>query len=145
MTDPIADMLTRMRNALLVRKETVLIPFSKFKMEVAQVLTRLHLIHGVEIVDVAPKDSAQKKQVGRVKAVFKNIQVALKYDKNGKSIIRSIVRASKPGCRQYVDKDWYQKHKGDFMVAIVSTSNGLMTSREAIKAGIGGEVVCVLE
>ncbi len=84
-------------------------------------------------------------RVNKTKTGFKNIKVVLKYDPSGKSAITSITRISKPGCRKYVNKDWCSKHKGSFMVAIISTPAGLMSSREAAKAGVGGEVVCVLE
>lgn len=130
MTDPIADMLTRIRNASRVRKAEVYIPFSKMKLEIVKILKKEGFIESFEEIKAG---SAEKK--------FGGLSLKLKYD--GKTpIITSLKRISKPGRRVYAAKDELPKVLNNFGVAIISTSKGLMTNREAKKIGLGGEVVC---
>ena len=126
MTDPIADMLTRIRNAQAVRKTGVTIPFSKLKAAIARVMKEEGYI---EDYAVEEKDSKSF------------INVVLKYH-DGKPVIEELQRYSRPGLRAYRGKDELPKVMGGFGVAIVSTSAGVMTDRAARAAGFGGEVIC---
>ena len=112
MTDPIADMLTRIRNALMVRKETVEIPASNMKREIARILL----------------------EEGYVKD--------LKYTEDGKSVISGLKRVSKPGLRTYSGAENMPKVLGGFGIAVVSTNKGIMTDKQAKAANVGGEVLC---
>lgn len=126
MTDPIADMLTRIRNASLIGKQEVLIPFSKFKFEIAKVLKHEDYIEGFEKVE---------------DTTFPQIKVALKYD--GKdSVIKSIKRVSKPGQRVYTKKEDVPSVLNNYGIAIISTSQGLMSNKEAKRKNVGGEIIC---
>jgi len=127
MTDPLADMLTRIRNATMVKKEVVEIPASKVKAEIAKVLKSEGYIKGYKI----EKDKKQ----GLLK-------IALKYDDSKKSVVEGLKRVSKPGSRVYVRSDDVPKVINGFGIAILSTSKGLMVDREARKANIGGEILC---
>ncbi len=130
-SDPIADMLTRIRNGTRVYKESVDIPASKFKERLAQVLLSEGYVSSVERV----KDDAGK---------FDVLRVGLKYGHRREQVIKHIERISRPGRRAYVaHEDLPRIHKG-LGVAIISTSQGLLPDREARKLGVGGEVVCVL-
>lgn len=120
--DPIADMLTRIRNALRVKKSEVIIPFSKIKFSIAKILEEKNFVEKVEISNG-------------------QISVKLKYKEN-KPAITSLKRISKPGCRVYVTKDKLPKVLGNLGIAIISTSQGVMTDKEARKRGLGGEVLC---
>ncbi|MDD4412838.1 MAG: 30S ribosomal protein S8 [Patescibacteria group bacterium] len=131
MTDPIADMLTRIRNAYAVSKEEVLIPMSKIKFAIAKILEQNHWVEKVE------KISADSKKAGS----FDQIKVVLKYT-DGKPAIASLRRISKPGRRIYVSKDELPRVLNNLGVAIISTSQGIMTNKEAGKKNIGGELIC---
>ena len=126
MTDPIADMLTRIRNAVSIERPFVDIPTSHEKVGIAQVLQREGYIWDFEVVDQKP---------------VKILRVNLKYGPNGERIIQEIKRISKPGLRVYARKDEMPRVLGGLGVAIVSTSSGLMTGREAERKGLGGEVL----
>lgn len=126
MTDPIADMLTRIRNALGAQKQEVSIPSSKLKVNIAQLLKDEGYITDFSV------DASSGKPV---------LKVALKYYQ-GKPVIEELRRVSRPGLRQYKAKDELPKVRGGLGIAIVSTSAGLMTDRAARKAGHGGEVLC---
>lgn len=126
MTDPIADMLTRIRNALAVQKKDVSMPASKLKANIAQLLKDEGYITDFQV------DSAEAKPV---------LKLTLKYYE-GKPVIEEIRRVSKPGLRQYKTRNELPKVRGGLGIAIVSTSAGLMTDRAARKAGHGGEVLC---
>jgi small subunit ribosomal protein S8 len=126
-TDPIADMLTRIRNAQKVKKTEVLIPHSKLKFEIAKVLKHENYIESFERVE---------------EANFPQIKINLKYEKNGEPAIKCIRRVSKPGQRIYVSKNEVSNVLNNLGIAIISTSAGLMTNKEAKKKGIGGEVIC---
>ena len=127
MSDPIADMLTRIRNANTAKHDTVDVPSSKMKLAIADILVKEGYIASYEIVD----DGA-----------FKNIHMTLKYgaDKNEK-IITGIKRISKPGLRVYAGKDELPKVLGGLGIAILSTNKGVITDKEARKLQVGGEVL----
>jgi small subunit ribosomal protein S8 len=125
--DPIADMLTRIRNGLMLRKTFVLVPRSKIKVAIAQILLDEGFIQGYEVTDERPQP---------------NIRVWLKYDEKRKPILTDLKRVSKPGRRVYKGRQelpWVLSGMG---VVIVSTPRGLMTDREARRQGLGGEILC---
>lgn len=125
MTDPIADMLTRIRNAQAARLASVQIPASKLKMAIAGILVEEGFLTAMKELDGTPK----------------MLELSLKYV--GKQpAIQSIARESKPGHRCYVKADQLPRILNDYGVAIVSTSKGLMTNKKARKEGIGGEIIC---
>ncbi len=126
MTDPIADMLTRIRNALMVKKETVEIPASKMKTEIARILLEEGYVAGVEHVE----DDFNGKLV-----------LTLKYA-DGRSVIGGLERVSKPGLRTYSGAQEMPKVLGGFGIAIVSTNQGIMTDKQAKRRNVGGEVLC---
>ncbi len=128
MTDPIADLLTRIRNAQKADKVSVEMPGSRTKSSIANVLKSEGYI----------KDFADKQVDG--KAI---LSVELKYY-NGEPVITTLQRISKPGCRQYKGNDSLPRVAGGLGVAIISTSKGVMSDREARAAGIGGEILCVV-
>ena len=126
MSDPIADLLTRIRNAQMVAKQVVSVPSSKVKVAIAQVLKDEGYIDGFEVKSEGGKSE---------------LQIALKYYA-GRPVIERIERVSRPGLRVYKAKDELPRVVGGLGVAIVSTSRGLMTDRQARSMGIGGEVIC---
>lgn len=126
MTDPIADMLTRIRNAIMVKKDTVEIPASNMKRAIAQIL----LDQGY-VKDVKEEGEGYKA----------NIIVTLKYS-DGKSVINGLERVSKPGLRTYSGAADMPKVLGGYGTAIVSTNKGIMTDKEAKAQNVGGEVLC---
>ena len=126
MTDPIADMLTTIRNALMVKKETVEIPASKMKTEIARILLEEGYVAGVEKAE----DGYNGKLV-----------LTLKYA-DGRSVIGGLERASKPGLRTYSGAKEMPKVMGGFGIAIISTNQGIMTDKQARKLNVGGEVLC---
>jgi small subunit ribosomal protein S8 len=128
MQDPLADMLTRIRNAQMAGKTSVDMPGSKLKAAVAQVLADEGYIAGFET---------------RVDGVKPRLRVELKYH-DGKPVIAEIDRTSRPSLRRYAGKDDLPKVRGGLGVAIVSTSRGVMTDRAARAAGVGGEVLCTV-
>ena len=129
MTDPIADMLTRIRNALAAGKTQVSMPYSKQKQAIADVLKAEGYIVDFNKGEVDGKDA---------------LNIELKYF-NGKAVIDKIKRVSRPGLRIYKGKDELPKVMGGLGIAIISTSAGLMTDRAARKAGHGGEVLCTVQ
>jgi small subunit ribosomal protein S8 len=126
-TDPISDMLTRIRNAVLIRNEKVDIPASKMKVEIAKILKEEGFIKSYKII----KDKKQGV-----------LRVTLKYTPDNDAIITGIKRISKPGRRVYVGKDEIPKAMGGVGVAILTTSRGLLTDKKCRQEGLGGEVVC---
>lgn len=128
MQDPLADMLTRIRNAQMAGKKSVEMPASKLKAAVAAVLVGEGYIESVEALE----------QDGK-----KRLALTLKYF-NGKPVIAEIDRKSRPGLRQYAARDELPKVRGGLGVAIVSTSKGVMSDRAARAAGVGGEVLCTV-
>jgi len=127
MSDPIADMLTRIRNANTAKHDTVDIPASKMKMAIADILLKEGYVKSVDIIE----DGA-----------FKTIKITLKYgaDKNEK-VLSGLKRISKPGLRIYADTDNLPKVLGGMGTAIISTNKGVLTDKEARKANVGGEVL----
>jgi small subunit ribosomal protein S8 len=128
MTDPIADMLTRIRNAQRSEKQTTLMPASKLKSAIAQVLKDEGYIEGFAL-----RENEGKPQ----------LEISLKYYA-GKPVIEKIERVSRPGLRIYRQKDEMPKVMNGLGVAIVSTSRGVMTDRKARGLGVGGEVLCIV-
>ena len=130
--DPIADMFTRIRNASAVKKPELVLPMSKLKYEVAKILEAEGWIKKVTVIP-GGLNGAQSK--------FDELQIQLKYRKNGKPQISAINRISRPGLRIYVSKNEIPTVLNHFGLAIISTSRGLMTDKEAKKNQIGGEVL----
>lgn len=124
--DPIADMLTRIRNAIMARHESVLIPSSRMKLAIAKILKEEGFITDYEVVRGKP---------------FRVIKVLLRYE-NTKPVITGVKRVSKPGLRVYVEKREIPRVYGGIGIAIVSTSKGVKTGHQAYKLGIGGELLC---
>ncbi|MDL2343673.1 30S ribosomal protein S8 [Deinococcus sp. MIMF12] len=131
LSDPIADMLTRIRNATRTFKESVDIPASKFKEQLAQVLLQEGYVASVERV----RPEGQK---------FDVLRLTLKYGAKREQVIKHIERISRPGRRAYVSAENLPRVQRGLGVAVVSTSRGLLPDREARKQGVGGEVVCVI-
>ena len=129
MTDPIADFLTRIRNANTVYMEKVEIPASKTKKNLANILKEEGYIKDVEYIEDG-------------KQAF--LRLYLKYGSNREKVITGLKRISRPGLRVYAQKDEVPKVLGGLGIAVISTSQGLMTDKEARKAGIGGEVMCYI-
>lgn len=134
MTDPISDMLTRIRNASLVGKPEVLVPMSKIKYEIAKLLKKEGWVLDIETV----KNTSRKNKT----AQFDEIKIVLKYKKSGRSAISNLKRVSKPGLKIYAKKNNLPKVLNNLGMAIISTPEGLMTNKEARKKGLGGEVLC---
>ena len=126
MTDPIADMLTRLRNANAAYQDTVSMPYSKVKARIAEILQKEGYIGEWNVTDA---------EVG------KNLVVALKYGPSRERSIAGLKRVSKPGLRVYAKKDNLPRVLGGLGIAIISTSTGLMTDRQAVRRGVGGEVL----
>ena len=129
MTDPIADMLTRIRNANQMKHEYVEIPASKTKLEILNVFKNEGYIGEVEVIESVPQNI---------------IKVALKYTDKKERVIKGIKRVSKPGLRVYAKSSELPKVLNGLGVAIISTSNGVMTDKEARKLNVGGEVVAFI-
>jgi small subunit ribosomal protein S8 len=134
MTDPIADMLTRIRNASAVQKSELVLPMSKIKFEIAEILKKEGWIQDVSREKIQSEGSNSSN--------FDELKIVLRYKKSGKPVITSLKRISKPGLRIYVDKNSIPRVLNNLGMAILSTSQGLMTNREARKRGLGGEVLC---
>jgi small subunit ribosomal protein S8 len=130
--DPIADMFTRIRNASAVKKTEVVLPMSKLKYEVAKILEQESWIKKAEIIPGGLNGKHTS---------FDELKISLKYHKNGKPQIGSIKKISRPGLKIYVGKDEIPTVLNNFGMAIISTSKGLMTNKEARKQKIGGEVL----
>ncbi len=127
MTDPIADMLTRIRNALAVRKTEVQMPTSKLKERIAKLLEAEGWVEHVERIEQRPQSV---------------LLIRLKYEPNGQPRIRHLKRVSSPGLRRYVGTDRLPRVLNNMGIAIVSTSRGVVTNRQARRLGVGGEVLC---
>lgn len=155
MTDPIADMLTRIRNGLTARYESVDIPASKEKMAIAQILVEEGYIKSATLLkkeDVKaadkkeenqPRSSIERKAAVRNKKrrLYDNILIELKYAPNNQKVITGLKRISKPGLRVYAKCDELPKVLNGLGIAIVSTSKGIMTDSKARELGVGGEVL----
>ena len=126
-TDPIADMLTRIRNALNAKHETVIVPASKSKVAIAEILKSEGFIRDYEIV--------------RGKT-HRAIKIRLKYNDKGQGVVTGLKRISRPGLRKYVPKQEIPKVYGGLGIAILSTPRGVMTGQQAWRQNVGGEVLC---
>lgn len=129
MTDPIADMLTRIRNAIRIERPYVELPTSKVKIGIAQALQREGYIWDYEIIEQAPHNI---------------LRVNLKYGPNGEQVIQSIQRTSKPGCRVYTGTRAMPEVLQGLGISILSTSKGVLSNREAKQQNVGGEVLCTV-
>ena len=127
MTDPVADMLTRIRNANSAGHAEVSVPASKIKKNIAEILLKEGYIKAYEVVSGDVQDT---------------IVITMKYGQGKTRVISGIKRISKPGLKVYAKKDEVPRVLGGLGIAIISTSNGLITDKEARKLGVGGEVVC---
>lgn len=134
MTDPIADMLTRIRNASAVKKADLVLPMSKIKYNIAKILESEGWIKKAEIIKGGEK--------GAKNSNFDQLRIFLRYKKNGKPYISSLKKISKPGLKVYVKKDEVPKVLNGFGLAIISTSSGIMTGSQAKKSRVGGELIC---
>ena len=133
MTDPIADMLTRIRNAVHGRHQRVDVPSSRFKAEIAKILEREGYISGFKLLDTEPTDGTPGRPM---------IRLFLKYGPKGEKVISGLERVSRPGRRVYLGRDDVPRVMGGLGTAILTTSHGVMTGKDAVKAGVGGEVLC---
>ncbi len=125
-TDPIADMLTRIRNALVAKHESVEVPASNMKLAITEILLNEGYIKGYTVTE---------------EGVTKMINITLKYGPNRQRVITGLKRVSKPGLRVYARNDKLPKVLNGLGIAIISTSRGIMTDKEARKLGVGGEVL----
>lgn len=127
LTDPIADMLTRINNAIRVKKREVTLPSSHIKVEIAKILKEEGYIRNFKVID----DNKQGL-----------LNLTLKYTEDKKSVITGVKRVSKPGCRIYCQKDSVPKVLNGLGIAIISTSKGILTGKRCEELGVGGEVLC---
>jgi small subunit ribosomal protein S8 len=127
MTDPIADMLTRIRNGITSHHERVELPASKLKIEVARILKSEGFIRNFKVNEEKPQPV---------------LRIDLKYADNGEPVIHGIERISRPGRRVYRNKQEIPRVLGGLGLAIVSTSKGVLSGQDAVKSGVGGEVLC---
>jgi small subunit ribosomal protein S8 len=127
MTDPIADMLTRMRNAYAAKHQKVDVPVSNIKLEIARILKEEGFINNFKVIG---------------EGVRRNIRIYLRYGTKGEQVISRLERVSKPGCRVYVKGTAVPSVLGGLGVNILSTSRGLMTDRRARRERVGGELLC---
>jgi small subunit ribosomal protein S8 len=128
-SDPIADMLTRVRNAIMARHDNVLVPASRTKLSIARILKEEGFINDYEVVRGKPD---------RV------IKIFLKYYEDSQSAISGLKRVSKPGLRVYVQRKEIPRVYGGLGIAVISTSKGLKTGQDAWRLGIGGELLCYI-
>ena len=127
-TDPIADMLTRIRNAIVVRHDTVTIPASRTKAELARILREEGFVQGYQMLGSGTPQAA--------------IRISLNYRSKDEPAIAGLKRVSKPGLRVYVGKKEIPRYYGGLGVTIMSTSEGVMTGKQAWRKGLGGELLC---
>ena len=127
MTDPIADMLTRIRNANMVKHSSVDVPSSKVKKSLVEILLREGFIKGYDVIDDGKQGI---------------IRIELKYGADNSKVISGLKRISKPGYRVYSKHNEMPKVLGGLGIAVISTSNGIITDKEARKLGVGGEIIC---
>lgn len=127
MTDPIADMLTRIRNANVVKHETVDVPASNMKKELARILLEEGFIRGYDVIEDGKQGI---------------ISIQLKYGQTGERVISGLKRISKPGMRVYADKHEVPRVLNGLGISIISTSKGILTDKQARKENVGGEVIC---
>jgi small subunit ribosomal protein S8 len=142
LTDPIADMLTRIRNANKAMHETARIPTSRMKEEIARLLKEEGYITEYRVV--SPEDWNRGQDDKKKHLAYGTLVIELKFGRNRERILTDLKRVSKPGRRVYARKDRLPRVLGGMGTAILSTSNGLVTSKTAEEKGIGGEVVCFI-
>src|SRR5258705_375837 len=133
MTDPIADMLTRIRNAVTAKHPRVDMPASRIKADIARILQDEGYISGFKLLDEAATKTTP---------VAKTLRLFLKYGPHGEKLITGVQRISRPGRRVYFGRDDVPDVLAGLGTSILTTSRGVMTGREAVKAGVGGEVLC---
>ena len=133
MTDPIADMVTRIRNAVNARHQRVDVPASRFKAEIARILEQEGYIQGFRLLEAAADEGSPKRPT---------IRINLKYGPRGENVITGLERVSRPGRRVYLNRTSVPKVMGGLGTSILTTSRGVMTGSDAVKAGVGGEVLC---
>jgi len=126
-SDPIADMLTRIRNAVMARHDSVLVPTSRVKLAIARILKKEGFIADYELLKGKPQRA---------------IRINLRYDDKNVPILAGLERVSKPGLRIYVGRDEIARVHGGLGIAIISTSQGVMTGQQAWRKGVGGELLC---
>ena len=127
MTDPIADMITRIRNANVVKHETVDVPASNMKKELSRILLEEGFIRGYDVIEDGKQGI---------------IRIQLKYGQTGERVISGLKRISKPGMRVYADKHEVPRVLNGLGISIISTSKGILTDKQARKENVGGEVIC---
>jgi len=129
LSDPIADMLTRIRNAIMAKHDYVLVPASRMKLSIGRILKEENFINDYEVLRGKP---------------HRVIKIYLKYNDSNQSVISGLERVSKPGLRVYVQQKEIPRVYGGLGIAIVSTSKGLKTGQQAWRQGIGGELLCYI-
>ena len=127
MTDPIADMLTRIRNANTVKHETVDVPASNIKKEIARILLEEGFVRGYDVIEDGKQGI---------------IRIQLKYGQSGERVISGLKRISKPGMRVYAAKQEIPRVLNGLGISVISTSKGILTDKQARKENVGGEVIC---
>ena len=132
MTDPIADMLSRIRNGVNAKQAKIDMPASKLKAEVARILVEEGYLHGFKVLDEKTEHGSPRKA----------IRLFLKYGPHGERVITGVQRVSRPGRRVYFGRDDVPTVLGGLGTSILTTSRGVMSGREAVKAGVGGEILC---
>ncbi|MFC2020512.1 30S ribosomal protein S8 [Chloroflexota bacterium] len=128
-SDPVADMLTRIRNAIMVRHDSVLIPASRMKLAIAKILKEEGFISDFEVVKGKPHPA---------------VKIHLKYDEKNQPILSGLERVSKPGLRVHVGQGEIPRVAGGMGIAVLSTSKGVMTGQQAWRQGVGGELLCYI-
>jgi small subunit ribosomal protein S8 len=136
MTDPIADMLTRLRNAVIAKHTRVDVPASKLKVEIAKILEDEGYIQGFKMVEEKSPEAA------KATAPRQHIRIFLKYGPHGEKVLSGVERISRPGRRVYFRSTDVPPVLGGLGTSILTTSRGVMTGRAAMRAGVGGEVLC---
>ena len=136
MTDPIADMLTRLRNAVIAKHPRVDVPASKLKVEIARILEDEGYIQGFKLVDEKSPEAVKAAVPRQV------IRIHLKYGPHGEKVISGVERISRPGRRVYFRSNEVPPVLGGLGTSILTTSRGVMTGQDAVRAGVGGEVLC---
>jgi small subunit ribosomal protein S8 len=129
LTDPIADLLTRIRNAIRVKKKELSMPSSRLKVEIAKILKEEGYIKNFKVVD----DNKQGK-----------LSITLKYTEDNRSVIAGLQKISKPGCRIFCQRDAIPKVLDGLGIAVISTSQGVITGKKCAEIGVGGEVLCYI-
>jgi len=142
MTDPVADMISRIRNGVRAKLPKVDVPSSKLKVEIARILKDEGYISGYRVLSADEYNATQENK--KKHRAYGTLVVELKFGRNRERIITDLKRISKPGRRVYARKDRLPRVLGGMGTAILSTSGGLVTSRTAEERGVGGEVVCFI-